>query len=459
MISLERPFAYAQTHRERFVAELQNFVRFPSVSAQPQHSEDIRRCADWLAHQLRRAGLECVAVVPTPRHPLVYAEWRHAPGGPTLLIYGHYDVQPPEPLSTWHSPPFMPSIRGNNLYGRGASDAKGPLFAHVKALEAYLHTLGRLPLNVVCLFEGEEEIGSPNLPTFITHNPQHVAADVAVISDTRMLGPHRPTLVYALRGNLALELRLTAFKRDVHSGAFGGATVNPIQTLCEMIACLHDPQGRITIPGFYNRVHRWSDRERAFMRRNGPSDQQIVADAGAAQAWGERGYSLYERTTIRPALTLNGITGGYQGPGGKGIIPARASAKLSIRLVPHQDPHEIERLTRRHLAALTPVGVGAELRTLSATGPALIDRRQPAMQAAVRALQRGFGTAPVLLRSGGSIPVINAFNDLLGTPTVLMGFALPDDRMHAPNEKFYLPNFFNGITTCITFLNEVARTN
>lgn len=447
---------YVQSNRPRFLRELIDFVRIPSVSAQPARAADVQRCASWLAEHLRRIGLERVAVAPTPRHPIVCAEWRRAPGRPTVLIYGHYDVQPADPLGEWQTPPFEPTVRGESLYGRGASDDKGQLFAHIKALEAYLHA-GGPPVNVVCLFEGEEEIGSPNLPAFLARNKRFFAADVAVISDTRFLAPGRPAITCALRGSLGLELELRGLEKDVHSGSFGGAVPNAIQALCEIIAGLHDADGRVAIPGFYDRVRRLSAAERDALARSGPTDDRILRDARAPAGWGERGYTLYERTTIRPALTVNGITGGYQGPRGKGVIPARASAKISFRLAPDQDPREIEQLFRRRIAQVTPPTMRSAVRTYQATRPALIDPRIPAMHAAARAYRQGFGRAPAFLRSGGTIPVVNSFRELLGLPTVLMGFALPTDRMHAPNERFHLAQFYRGIATCIFFLDEITR--
>jgi acetylornithine deacetylase/succinyl-diaminopimelate desuccinylase-like protein len=452
------PVAYAQAERPRFLAELQKFIRFPTVSAQSKHAADIERCARWLAGHLRNIGLERVNIFPTPRHPVVYAEWCRARGEPTVLIYGHYDVQPAEPFNEWRTPPFEPTVRSNNLYGRGASDDKGQLFTHIKALEACLKTRGRLPVNVKCLFEGEEEIGSPNLKPFLQRNQRKLAADVAVMSDTRFLAPERPALTYALRGGLSLELEVSGQQTELHSGNFGGALHNPLQALCEIIAKLHDREGRIAIPGFYDRVRRWGEAERAFMARQGPSDAQFLRDARARQGWGERGYSLYERVTIRPALSVTGISGGYQGPGVKAVIPARAVAKLNFRLVPDQQPREIEQLVRQHLCQLTPAAVRSEVRTHLLARPALINRDHPAMRAAAAAYQRGFGAAPVFLRSGGTIPVVNALQELLGLPTVLLGFALPDDRLHAPNEKFHLPNFYRGIETCLWFLELIGRT-
>jgi acetylornithine deacetylase/succinyl-diaminopimelate desuccinylase-like protein len=448
--------AYARAHWRRSLAELKEFIRFPSISAQPRHAEDIKECAHWLANQLRRIGFENVEVVATRRHPLVFAVWKSAIGRPTVLIYGHYDVQPVDPLCEWHLPPFEPTVRGQDLFGRGACDDKGQMFAHVKALESYLQTRHALPVNVKCLFEGEEEIGSPNLVPFVARNQKALAADVAVMLDTRMLAPDRPALNYAERGALYLELELRGPEQDLHSGNFGGAVHNPLQALCETVAALHDPDGRIAIPGFYANVRRWGRDERARMTRTGPSDRQLLHDARVEEGWGESGHTLYERLTIRPALTVNGITGGYQGPGGKGVIPARALAKLSFRLVPDQDPCDIDRLFRAHIARIVPSTMRATVRTLSGAKPALVDLKHPAMAAAALAYRKGFGAAPVLLRSGGTIPILNTFQEMLGIPTVLMGFALPDDRIHAPNEKFHLPNFYHGIATSIWFLATIG---
>jgi len=450
-----RALAYARARRRRFLAELKEFVRFPSVSAQPRHAGDVATCARWLASHLRRIGLDDVGVISTGGHPLVLASWQRAAGRPTVLIYGHYDVQPADPLPEWSSPPFAPTVRGNDLFGRGACDDKGQMFTHVKALEAYLQTSGALPVNVKCLFEGEEEIGSPNLLPFIARNKDLLAADVGVMSDTPMLGPGRPAIHHATRGALYLEVELRGAGHDLHSGNFGGVVHNPLQALCEMIAALHDANGRIAIPGFYDRVRRWSTGERLIMAREGPADAQILKDAEAHRGWGERGYSLYERLTLRPALTVNGIVAGYQGPGAKGVIPARALAKLSFRLVPDQDPREVDRHFRQQIARLTPATVRSTVRTLSRARPAFIDPTHPALRAAAFAYRKGFGVAPTLLRSGGTIPVMNAFLEVLRVPTAMMGFALPDDRMHAPNEKFHLPNFFSGIATGIWFLAAV----
>ncbi|HKP87221.1 MAG TPA: dipeptidase [Blastocatellia bacterium] len=447
---------YAQTRRNRFVSELRSFVRFSSVSAQPQHADEVKACAGWLANHLARIGLDHTQVISTRGHPLVYADWLHKPGRPTVLIYGHYDVQPPDPLDEWTSPPFEPTVRGDDLYGRGASDDKGQMFAHIKAIESYLRTAGELPVNVRCIFEGEEEIGSKNLMAFLSKNNKALASDVAVMSDMRMLAPDRPALTYAMRGALSLELEIRGQAVDLHSGNFGGAVCNPLQALGEIIASLHDRFGRVAIPGFYDSVEEITEGERDYLRRTGPSDEEILRDAQAKSGWGERGFSLYERTTIRPALTINGIAGGYQGPGVKAVIPSRALAKINFRLVPNQVPHEIDQLFRRHIARITPPSVRSTVRTYFAAGPARINHRHASMRAAAAAYEKGFGAAPVLVRSGGTIPVVSVFEEVLRIPTVLMGFALPDDRMHAPNEKFHLPNFYNGIRTSITFMAEVG---
>jgi acetylornithine deacetylase/succinyl-diaminopimelate desuccinylase-like protein len=457
-MSTERALAYARLNRRRFVAELKAFVRIPSISALPRHAGDVKRCAQWLAAHLRRIGLDHVAIIATPRHPIVYGEWRHAAGRPTLLIYGHYDVQPVDPIGEWRFPPFEPTIRGDDLFGRGACDDKGQMLAHVKAVAAYLETARSLPVNVKCLFEGEEEIGSPHLAAFIARNRDRLAADAVVMSDTTMLGPEQPALTYGMRGALYLELEVRGPAHDLHSGNFGGAVHNPLQALCEIIAKLHDRDGRIAIPGIYDRVQAQGFAEQERITTFGAPDALVLEDAQAQRGWGERGYSLYQRLTVRPALTINGISGGYQGPGGKGVIPSRAVAKLSFRLVPDQDPHEVDRLFRAEVARLTPRTVQTRVKTLVAARPALVDPDQPIIKAAALSYAKGFGTPPALLRSGGTVPVIASFRELLGAPTVMMGFALPDDRMHAPNEKFHLPNFFNGIATSIWFLAALGAT-
>jgi acetylornithine deacetylase/succinyl-diaminopimelate desuccinylase-like protein len=454
----DRALVYARRERPRFVAELKQFVRFPSVSNQPQQAVELRRCAQWLAGHLRDIGMEQVRLIKTASHPIVYAASPHQRARPTIIIYGHYDVQPVEPLEQWRIPPFQPVVKNGNLYGRGASDDKGQLFTHVKAMESYLKTERATPVNVHCIFEGDEETGNTDaLESFIQRNRAGLRGDAALISDTRMLGPGRPVLGYSQRGNLRFELEVQGPQRDLHSGNFGGAVHNPLQALCALIASLHDAEGRVAVRGFYQQVREWSEAERLYMKKNGPSDEEILRDAGAAKAWGESGYSLYERTTVRPSLDVHGLTGGYQGSGIKTVIPARASAKLSVRLVPEQDPIHIAKLIREHIARHVPETVGVKMKMLGASEAAVVDRKHPALQAAVFAYQKGFGAKPVFTRSGGSVPAAGILQRELGMPAVLMGFALPDDQIHAPNEKFHLANFFRGIETSIWYLAAAAQ--
>jgi acetylornithine deacetylase/succinyl-diaminopimelate desuccinylase-like protein len=452
-----RALRYARAGRRKFVSELKEFLRFPSVSSQPEHADDLKKCARWLAQHLQHIGLDRVRIIPTRGNPIVYASWLRAPGRPTLIIYGHYDVLPGEPVREWRTPPFTPTLKNDDLHARGAADDKGQLFSHVKALESCLKTERALPVNVKCIFEGEEEIGSPHLTSFIERNKGALRADAAVISDTRMLAPDRPAISYAQRGGLRAELEVKGPPHELHSGNFGGAVHNPLQALCEMIAGLHDAHGRVTIPGFYDDVRRWGEKERAFMARTGPTDEQILQDGKVERGWGESGFSLYERTTIRPALTLNGMAGGHYGRGAKSIIPARAIAKLSFRLVPDQDPKKVAQLFREHIERITPPAVRSSVRTFSPIEPALVDRNHPAVRAAALAYKKGFGAPPVFIRSGGSIPVVNTFQKILGIPAVLMGFGLPDDHIHGPNEKFHLPNFYNAIATSIWYLAAAAK--
>src|SRR5215216_5778667 len=450
-----RPLLYAQANRARFVSELKEFIRFPSVSARPEHLRDAINCAQWLARHLNGIGLQHVSVIATAGRPIVYADWLHAANGPTVIVYGHYDVQPADPLDQWRSPPFEPIEHEGDVYGRGASDDKGQLFVHLKALECYLHTIKRLPVNVKCLFEGEEEIGSPNFASSVEKHRKALAADVAVVSDMPMLGPNRPAITYAMRGSVSLEVEVVGQEVDLHDGLFGGAVHNPVQGLCDILASLQTSEGQIAISGFYDRVRKVSEEERDYMAKIG-QDEQILRTAGT-KSWGDVDYTPYERTTILPSLTVTGITAGYQGPGPKAIIPARAMGKLSFRLVPDQNPAEIESLVRGHVAHLTPDSLHTSMKTHFAAKPVLINPAHPIIRAAAVACEKGFGTAPAFLRCGGSNPAVSVLHDMLGLPIVMMGFTLPDDHIHAPNAKFHLPNFYKGIDTSIWLLNEVRR--
>ena len=451
------PLAYAMANQARFVSELQEFVRFPSVSARAENAGDTGRCAEWLANHLRGIGMQRVVVVPTHGHPIVYAEWLEAPDRPAIIIYGHYDVQPAEPLEQWRSPPFAGTVRGDYLYGRGASDDKGQMFAHLKALESCLRTVGKLPVNVKCLFEGEEEIGSSSFAPFLEQHRAGLEADLVVVSDNAMPSPDQPAINYAMRGMLSMELEVTGPESDLHDGVFGGMVNNPLKGLCDIVSRLHTKTGEIAIPGFYDRVSEVSQEERRFMANHGPTGAQLMKNAHISRGWGERGYSFYERTTIRPSLTITGIAGGYQGPGPKSIIPSRALAKLNFRLVPHQNPAEIEQLVRRHIARLTPFTLQSTMKTYVTAKPVVIDRQHRLIRAAAAACEKVFGAAPVFVRSGGTIPAVAAFQHVLNIPIALVGFGLPDDRIHAPNERFHLPTLQKGIATSLLMMQEVAR--
>jgi acetylornithine deacetylase/succinyl-diaminopimelate desuccinylase-like protein len=455
---------YARSHHDKFLLELKEFLRIPSVSTQASHEPDVRRAAAWLRDRLLDAGFPRAEMMPTSGHPIVYGEWMAERSSawadrdaPVVLIYGHYDVQPADPLDLWDTPPFEPTIIGDDILARGASDDKGQLYAHVKALEAFHRSSGAPPVNVKCVFEGEEECGSPNLGPFIRQNKDLLTADLAVISDTGILGKDIPSMVYGLRGLAYIEIEVTGPDRDLHSGIYGGAVHNPINALCGMIAKLHDENGRIAIPGFYDNVLELATEERAELS-DVPFDRlKWLEEAGVRTDWGEADYSIIERTSIRPSLDVNGIWGGYTQPGSKTVLPSKAFAKVSMRLVPEQDPARIASLIREHLTTIAPQGVDVEVRTLGGGKPALVDRDSPAMKAASRAFAVAFGKEPVLVRRGGSIPVVATFKEILGLETVLMGFGLPDDRLHSPNEKFHIPNFYRGIDTIIHFMGFLGE--
>ncbi len=447
----------ARKGQEAALAELKAFLRLPSVSTQPAHDEDTAVTAEWLADAMRRAGLENVRVIATNRHPLVYADWLHAgEEKPTVLIYGHYDVQPADPLEEWHTPPFEPTIRDDYLYARGASDDKGQVFVHVKAVEALLKSNGRLPVNVKFIVEGEEESGGASLTAFIPKNKDLLAADVALVSDTAMVNKQQPAIVYGLRGLCYTFVDITGPRRDLHSGSFGGGVDNPLNVLAHIIAKLKDEQGHVLIPGFYDKVRPLTERERAILAEYPFDEAAWLADTGVPQPWGEPEYTLVERLGARPTLDVHGIVGGYMGAGGKTVLPSTAHAKISMRLVPNQDPQEIGRLFKEYVESIAPPTVKVNVTITGAAPASVTDLDIPAMQAARKALESAFGKAPVLMREGGSIPVVAQFQADLGMETILMGFGLPDDQIHAPNERFYLPNFYRGIEASIRFLEELG---
>jgi len=458
---------YIENNRERFLEELKAFLSIPSVSTLPEHKPDIERACAFVAQRLRDAGIENVERIPTDGHPLVYGEWMKAPGQPTVLCYGHYDVQPPDPLGEWVTPPFEPSIRdgnvfdGNgfdgNIYARGAADDKGQMYIHVKAAEALLKTTGRLPVNVKFLIEGEEEVGGRAVDRYVAENPAKLRSDVALISDTEMFAPGLPTLCIGLRGLLYTELTATGAAQDLHSGLFGGAAPNPLIGLAHIISELLTPDYRIQIPGFYDDVEPPSDEEiESWVQLPFDEGEFLREKVGARALTGETGFAVLERLWARPTLEVHGIVGGFMGEGAKTVIPAKASAKVSMRLVPRQDPEKILKAFRETVACLTPRGLRVEVKTHSTAEPVLMPPSDPAIEAGAKALAETFGKPAVYVRGGGSIPIVARIRESLGIPVVLMGFGLPDDRLHSPNEKFHLPNFFAGIRAVARFWENLA---
>jgi acetylornithine deacetylase/succinyl-diaminopimelate desuccinylase-like protein len=450
---------YCGTHRQRFLDELVDFCRIPSVSADPAHAADVRRSAEHLAAAARDAGFPTVQLIETAGHPAVYAERIAGPALPTALIYGHHDVQPADPLERWTSPPFDPRIENGQLRCRGASDDKGMVWMHLKAIEAHLRVRGELPLNVKLIVEGEEEIGSAHFEALIRAESERLAADVCVVSDTAMHGRGEPSICIGLRGLVSLEVEVRGPSLDLHSGHFGGSVLNPVEALARMLASLRDGEtGRVTVPGFYDDVAELSPEERARIATL-PFDEAAYRDdaGGVPVTFGEAGYSSLERTTIRPTLEINGIWGGYQGPGPKTIVPASAGAKITCRLVPHQRPEEVASRVSAALQAAAPEAVTATVTLGSGNRPMVTPPDHPAVLAAARAMREVFGVEPYLTRMGGSIGSVEMFDRLLDLPSVLVGFGLPDDRIHAPNEKWDLDQFDRGLRTMTRLWDDLGR--
>ncbi|HEY0776915.1 MAG TPA: dipeptidase [Gemmatirosa sp.] len=436
--------SYFDAHAERARAELFDFLRIPSVSARSEHDVDTRRAAEWVRASLASAGLTA-AVHETAGHPIVLGEWRGAPGAPTLLIYGHYDVQPAEPLELWDSPAFEPAVRDGRIYARGSVDDKGQLFLHVKALEAHLASTGTLPVNVLVLAEGEEEVGSEHLAEFIRAHKEALACDAVVISDSTMFAPGIPSILSSLRGMAYFQIDVQGPSGDLHSGMYGGAVVNPAMALARILATFHDAEGRIAIPGFYDAVRAWPESVRAQMRGLPFDEEHFRAEVGASALGGEPGYSVLERLWTRPTCEVNGLLSGYTGEGAKTVLPARAMAKVSCRLVPDQEPAEIERLMQAHVERVAPAGVTVTVRALHGGRPWRADLEGPLFDAAKRALAAEFGREPVVTGEGGSIPVVGDFADILDAPVLLVGFGLPGENAHAPNEWISVENFEKGM--------------
>jgi acetylornithine deacetylase/succinyl-diaminopimelate desuccinylase-like protein len=436
---------YIDSRRDENIRELTDFLRIQSVSAKSEHRKDIEHAAQWVADKLRDAGLEKIEIVPTKMHPLVYGESLQAPGKPTILFYGHYDVQPAEPLDLWTSPAFEPAIRNGNLFGRGTADDKGQVHIHIKALEALQKTAGRLPVNIKVMIEGEEEVGSGSLWDFVNSNRERLKADALVVSDTSMLAKGVPSITYGLRGLNYYQIELKGPAQDLHSGVFGGAVPNPITILAETIAKLHDKNFRIAIPGFYDDVAPLSRPERKALNALPWKEKEFRRTVGAAALAGEKGFSIVEQLWTRPTLELNGIWGGYTGEGAKTVIPSKVHAKLSTRLVPNQDPAKIARLVERHIRKLLPKSVACNFEVLSTGKPWVAPYSHPIFQKAIQALEAGFGKKAVFIREGGSIPFVTQMHDTFKVPCVLLGFGLPDENAHAPDEHIALENYFGGI--------------
>ncbi|MGB1252098.1 MAG: dipeptidase [Candidatus Promineifilaceae bacterium] len=451
---------YLAEAKERQLNELIDWLKIPSISTKPEHSADVRQAAQWLVAHLTQIGLENVELIETDgQHPIVYADWMHAgEDKPVMLVYGHYDVQPVDPLDLWNSPPFEPTVRGDDLFARGSSDDKGQTLIHIKAIEALLQTEGALPVNVKLLIEGEEESGGEAIEAYIPAHTNKLSADVCVISDTGMLSPQQPVITYGLRGGWKCEVTVTGPSSDLHSGMYGGVVHNANQALCEILAALHDQNGRVTVPGFYDNVTELSGEERAALAKVPYREAEVMADTGVPAVWGDPDYLVTERIGARPTLEICGMWGGFITEGFKTVIPSQAHAKISCRLVPNQDPQRIRRLVTAYIQQLAPPTVRVKVHLDEGGAPAFVAPIDSAeIQAASRAYAKVFGVEPIFKREGGSIPIVNSFATELNLPVVLMGFGLPDDNLHAPNEKFHLPNFYRGIETSIAFMHELGQ--
>jgi acetylornithine deacetylase/succinyl-diaminopimelate desuccinylase-like protein len=450
--------AFVQSNQPRFLEELKDFLRIPSISTLPEHAADVERAARFVADGLKAAGLENIEVIPTKGHPLVYADWLHAPGKPTVLCYGHYDVQPADPLELWTSPPFEPSVHDGNIYARGSADDKGQMYMHVKAVETLRAVTGTLPVNLKFLIEGEEEVGGGSIANYVAENAPKLKADVALVSDTALYAPGIPTLCIGLRGLVYMEVEATGPSRDLHSGLYGGAAPNAVFGLIELLAKAKNSRGEIKIPGVYDDVEppapaekeSWAHlpfKERDFLRN----------EVGSTKLVGETKYSVLERIWARPTFEVHGIAGGFTGVGSKTVIPAKATAKVSIRLVPRQDPEKIVASFRQFVKKHAPRGIKLDVRVLTSSPGLVVNPGHPAIQVAARAFSDILQKPTVFIRSGGSIPIVGDFATHLGIPTILMGFGLPDDGLHSPNEKYSLDNYYKGIMTIAHFFEEYGK--
>ena len=442
----------------RLLHELEEFLRIPSISTLPEHKQDVAQAAAFCVRQLQAAGLENIETISTERHPLVYADWLHAPGKPTVLCYGHFDVQPPDPLDLWETPPFEPSLRNGSLFARGASDDKGQMYIHIKALEALRTLSGKLPVNVKVLLEGEEEVGGVSIAEYVARHPEKLKADVALISDTAMYAPGLPTIETGLRGLIYMELEASGPMRDLHSGVYGGAAPNAVFGLIELLAKVKNADGVIQIPGIYDSVAAPTPEEKQSWASLPFSEADFLKhEVGSTHLTGEPGYSVFERTWARPTFEVHGIAGGFTGAGSKTVIPSKALAKCSIRLVPHQEPATIIQAFEQFIAAHTPRGIETRVRVLGSSPGLLVNPDHPAIRVAAQALTDIFGQTTVYTRSGGSIPIVGDFAQHLHIPSILMGFGLPDDGLHSPNEKMSIQNYYQGIQAVAHFLELYGR--
>jgi len=440
-----------------YIEELKDFLRIQSISTLPEHKNDMQAAAQFVADKIKQAGIEKVNIYQTEGHPIVYAEWLGAPGKPTVLIYGHYDVQPADPIDLWHTSPFEPVIKDGKIYARGATDDKGQMYVHIKSVESFFRVNGSLPVNVKFLIEGEEEIGSSNLYSFLKSNTDLLKCDAVLISDTSLWDEGVPTITYGLRGISYMEIEVTGPNRDLHSGTYGGAVPNPVNILADIISKLKDKNGRITIPGFYDDVLKPSKQEKENLKKLKYSEKEFAKSIGIKKSVGEKGFSLLERIWSRPTLDCNGIVGGFTGKGAKTIIPSNASAKISMRLVPNQNPQKMEKLFTKYIKKIAPDYVDVKITSIHGGSPFIAKLNQPIMKVAAKAMSSAFGKETVFMREGGSIPIVVQFAEKLKATPILMGLGLDSENLHSPNEHFNLNHFRLGIISSAYFMNELAK--
>jgi acetylornithine deacetylase/succinyl-diaminopimelate desuccinylase-like protein len=454
---VEETLKFIEENKERFLEELKDYLRIPSISAKAENKNDMLKCAQFVVSKLKDAGIKKTKIYKTKLHPIVYGEWLGAKGAPTVLIYGHYDVQPPEPLELWETPPFEPDIRDGKIYARGANDNKGQNFVHIKSIESQMKTVGKLPVNVKFVIEGEEEVGSESLTQFIKEHKEMLKCDAVLISDTSLYAEGVPTINYGLRGLTYMEVEVQGPNRDLHSGSFGGAIANPINELAKIIAKLHDKNGKVTIPNFYKDVAKISKKEKENIKALKFSDRKFAKEYGVRELQGEKGYSTLERLWVRPTLDCNGIYGGYTGEGAKTVLPAKATAKISMRLVPNQNPKKIAKEFTKYVKSLAPKSVKISVKEMHGGYPIAFSLDDKAIQAGAKAVGKAFGKKTVFTREGGSIPIVVDFKQTLNAPVVLMGLGLDTDDIHSPNEHFNVDSFFKGIYSSVYFMAEFAK--